>query len=265
MGKLKGALAAHQAQAAWYAQQQKAQERQTALAKGKGKGQGEGKSKSGKAVSGPSAGSSNTNKKRKVHLSTEEGSSSILPSASGTGEDSAAALGAGPSTSTSSSKPKPSMPSRKPTIPFDSLDTILLLGEANFSFARALLLPPHSFHGHMICATSYDTEKVCYEKYPDARAIVEELKKGGVDVKFGVDAGDLPRDVVGNKRAKRKVGGDEEYGYKHQEAGSVGRWSRVVFNFPHAGEFSARRSSISSRLQEIWTWTCGRADVQVPE
>lgn len=105
----------------------------------------------------------------------------------------------------------------KPTIPFDSLDTILLLGEANFSFALSLVLPPHSHPAHQLCATSYDSEDVCYSKYGDARTNVDKLREKGVKVGFGVDAGHLEGSkLVGKGR----------------------RWSRVIFNFPHAGQSS---------------------------
>ncbi|WWD15590.1 hypothetical protein CI109_100012 [Kwoniella shandongensis] len=101
-----------------------------------------------------------------------------------------------------------------PTIPFDSLDTILLLGEANFSFAHSLILPPHSFSGHQIFATAFDSEEVTYKKYPDAEDHVNKLREAGVKVEFGVDAGALE---------------------KCKSLGKGRKWSRVVFNFPHVG------------------------------
>jgi len=111
------------------------------------------------------------------------------------------------------SKPDGSQ-SHPTTIPIDNTDTILLLGEANFSFALSLLPPPHSFSPRQICATSYDSEDLCYSKYPDARDHVAELRESGVRVGFGVDAGALEKSKV---------------------VGTGKRWSRVVFNFPHVG------------------------------
>lgn len=128
-------------------------------------------------------------------------------------------------------------PTRKPTIPFDGSDTILLLGEANFSFAASLLLPPHEFSGCQICATSYDSEEVCYEKYADARELVGRLRGAGVKVLFGVDAGDLPKEITGSKarvKGKKRMLEELDHGYRGDKEG--GKWSRVVFNFPHAGE-----------------------------
>jgi hypothetical protein len=107
---------------------------------------------------------------------------------------------------------------RLPIVPFSPSDTILLLGEANFSFSLSLLSLPPAFRPlpHHILATTYDDEKTCHAKYPDAKAIIEELRAKGVRVEFGVDAGALEKCKTVGK----------------------GRWSKVVFNFPHAGEWS---------------------------
>jgi 25S rRNA (uracil2634-N3)-methyltransferase len=107
---------------------------------------------------------------------------------------------------------------RRTTIPFHSTDRILLIGEGNFSFARALVhdappdleyLPPKN-----VTATAYDSEEACYEKYPDAKDIVSLLRQKGVEVLFGVDGTTLER--VGPLKGRR--------------------WDRVVWNFPHAGQ-----------------------------
>ena len=109
-------------------------------------------------------------------------------------------------------------PPRRITIPFRPTDRILLIGEGNFSFARALFheappeleyLPPKN-----VTATAYDSEEVCYDKYPDAKDIVHLLRDKGVEVLFGVDGTRLER--VGSLKGRR--------------------WDRVVWNFPHAGE-----------------------------
>jgi len=110
-------------------------------------------------------------------------------------------------------------PLRWPTIPFKSTDSILLIGEGNFSFARALIqspavelcLPPNN-----ITATAYDSERECYEKYPEAKLIVSDLRSTGMEVLFSVDGTCLEK----NSSLKGR------------------RWDRVVWNFPHAGELS---------------------------
>ena len=106
---------------------------------------------------------------------------------------------------------------RRPTTPFKSTDSVLLIGEGNFSFARALIQSPALELGLLpnnITATAYDSEQECYEKYPEAKLIVSELRSSGVEVLFSVDGTCLEK----NSSLK----------------GS--RWDRIVWNFPHAGE-----------------------------
>lgn len=114
--------------------------------------------------------------------------------------------------SQSSSKSNP------PTVPFRPTDTILLIGEGNFSFARALLVDPPTGLEHLppaaVTATSYDSEEDCYAKYPDAKEIVETVRNRGAQVLFNVDATRL-----------------------HKYPGFKGRkWDKIVWNFPHAGK-----------------------------
>lgn len=103
------------------------------------------------------------------------------------------------------------------TVPFRPNDKILLIGEGNFSFARALVdKPPAELEflpASNITATAYDSEKECYEKYPDAEGIVKDLQTKGVEVLFGVDATKLEKVSAFKNRT----------------------WDRVVWNFPHAG------------------------------
>ena len=124
-------------------------------------------------------------------------------------------------------KPKPSAKSKgkrptqsnanSSTIPLTASDTILLIGEGNFSFARALFSSGHETLLHLspsnITATTYDSEEACYEKYPDAREIVQDLREKDVKVLFSVDA----RRLEACKELKKR------------------KWQRIVWNFPHAG------------------------------
>lgn len=121
--------------------------------------------------------------------------------------------GKGKEKATSTAQPS----TAKPTVPFKPTDKILLIGEGNFSFARALVTdsPPEITHmppGN-ITATTYDSEEDCYSKYTDAQEIVEGLRDKGVKVLFGVDGTRLDR-AAGIKGKK---------------------FDRIVFNFPHAG------------------------------
>lgn len=105
----------------------------------------------------------------------------------------------------------------RPTIPFKPTDKILLVGEGNFSFARALIVDPPSSLEYLVpanvTATSYDSEEECYSKYPGSEAIVNTIKERGAEVLFGIDATKLQKHPVLKGR----------------------RWDRIVWNFPHAG------------------------------
>ncbi|TRM61664.1 hypothetical protein BD626DRAFT_501772 [Schizophyllum amplum] len=115
-------------------------------------------------------------------------------------------------------KGKVKVPARRPTNPFRATDTILLIGEGNFSFARALVVDAPAELEHLpatnITATAYDSEEECYAKYPDAETIVGDLRERGVHVIFGVDATRLDKLPALKTR----------------------KWDKIVWNFPHAGK-----------------------------
>ncbi|KZS93320.1 hypothetical protein SISNIDRAFT_77687 [Sistotremastrum niveocremeum HHB9708] len=119
---------------------------------------------------------------------------------------------------------------RSPIIPFSITDRILLVGEGNFSFARSLFSHPvlRSLPPENVIATAYDSEEICYEKYPDAQEIVEGLRAKGVVVLFDIDATALEKYSV--------LKGTQ--------------WDRIVWNFPHAGKGIADqdRSILSNQV-----------------
>ena len=127
MPKLKAALAVHQANANRYSQQQKAKQRAEELKK--------------QAKLNRNGG----NKKKRRDEPSKPSSLDTIENAQQDREDI-------PDETDRKGK-------KKATIPFDQSDTILLLGEANFSFATSLLSPPHDLKGYMICATSYDSNQ----------------------------------------------------------------------------------------------------------
>jgi 25S rRNA (uracil2634-N3)-methyltransferase len=140
--------------------------------------------------------------------------------------------GKGKEKATSTAQPS----TAKPIIPFKPTDKILLIGEGNFSFARALVIdsPPEITHmpPSNITATTYDSEEDCYSKYTDAQEIVEGLRDKGVKVLFGVDGTRLDR-AAGIKGKK---------------------FDRIVFNFPHAGAScpSSRPSLPRKLISNVW-------------
>lgn len=104
------------------------------------------------------------------------------------------------------------------TVPFSSTDRILLIGEGNFSFARALACSPPSSLQFLppsnITATAYDTEEECCSKYPEAAEMISSLREKGVKLLFSVDATRLEKcaPLRGTK------------------------YNKIVWNFPHAGK-----------------------------
>jgi hypothetical protein len=64
---------------------------------------------------------------------------------------------------------------------------ILLVGEGNFSFTRALTEEPFNC-GPGLFATCYDDKASLVHKYEDAKANVKHLKEQGAEVCVGIDA-----------------------------------------------------------------------------
>jgi len=88
-------------------------------------------------------------------------------------------------------------------------DTVLLVGEGNFSFAVAIV-----HFGPLVSATCLDSQKVLMEKYPDAKDHTEYLVESGARVIYDVDCTKLAS-------------------YKPLKNA---RFNKIVFNFPHAGK-----------------------------
>lgn len=141
--------------------------------------------------------------------------------------------------------------------PYRNDESVLLVGEGDFSFARtwASRFPQSA---RMSVATSYDSQEEAERKYPDTQENVEEvrvwprprsesstekhrrlmtrisrfdpsasapppptqLRKAGVTVLFNVDAQKLQATKELKKRAEKEST----------------RFDKVVFNFPHVGE-----------------------------
>ncbi|KAF7797176.1 hypothetical protein EIP86_008368 [Pleurotus ostreatoroseus] len=123
-------------------------------------------------------------------------------------------------------------PGPPPVIPFKATDRILLIGEGNLSFARALVYDPPAALQYLplsnLTATAYDTEEDCLLKYPEAREILQSLREKNVEVLFGVDATKLERHATLKNRS----------------------FDKIVWNFPHAGKGIADqdRNILSNQL-----------------
>lgn len=114
----------------------------------------------------------------------------------------------------------------KSLIPFASHETLLLVGEGDFSFAlsivKNLLIDPQN-----LIATSFDSEEEVIAKYPNARDNIDFLRGSGVNVFHLIDATDIPltMKIVNNNR--RRTGIKLFTPYK--------KLNHVMFNFPHTG------------------------------
>lgn len=115
---------------------------------------------------------------------------------------------------------------------------VLLVGEGNLSFARALLrlLGGHVPPGQLV-ATTFDSEAALHEKYAGVEATLEELRAGGVLVAFGIDATDLAKDLAMLRRRHRREAAEAASpgGVKERAVQVPETFQRVVFMFPHRG------------------------------
>ncbi|KAI8616555.1 hypothetical protein BC830DRAFT_1117637 [Chytriomyces sp. MP71] len=97
--------------------------------------------------------------------------------------------------------------------PYSHHQSILLVGEGNFSFANALLSTVYVQAPENMTATSFDSLDVVHEKYPDAEAFIENLTESGALVLHDVDASKLSK----TKSLKGR------------------KFDVIAFNFPHVG------------------------------
>lgn len=94
-------------------------------------------------------------------------------------------------------------------MPYSTKQTILLVGEGNFSFASALATKLES--GEKITATVFDSEDVMKEKYTDAHEFRDAFKEMDGKCIYSVDATEL----------------------HNIKAFKTTLFDVVVFNFPH--------------------------------
>ncbi|KAJ2008749.1 hypothetical protein GGI04_001023 [Coemansia thaxteri] len=101
---------------------------------------------------------------------------------------------------------------RGPYFPYRKHNTILLIGEGNFSFASSIAKRLGS--GVNVVATAYDSEQIVAQKYSgDAAKHIAEFESFGGTVLYDIDGTALE----GHSELRGK------------------RFTHIVFNFPHAG------------------------------
>lgn len=112
-------------------------------------------------------------------------------------------------------------PPLKPTIPFESHERILLIGEGDLSFA-ASLVTAHAC-AHMVATVYEKDEAALLDKYPHAAAHIATIAaEPGCRVQYGVDATRMPAMAY---KPPAACAGDV----------AAGKFDRILFNFPHVG------------------------------
>jgi 25S rRNA (uracil2634-N3)-methyltransferase len=118
--------------------------------------------------------------------------------------------------------------------PFGADDKVMLVGEGDFLYARALVEQHYVQAGNLV-ATSLDGEAELAAKYPEtAAANVAALRGAGVDVRFGIDATRLCEDLKLKRTARGGRDGQPRGGqpglFKDNK-----KLDYIAFNFPHTG------------------------------
>lgn len=118
---------------------------------------------------------------------------------------------------------------------------VLLVGEGDFSFTRALTRLLGT--GANLVATAFDSREVVHQKYAGAADIEEELLASGVVIKYAVDATRLAASLhVGKNRRKAGVA-----------AVLTAPFDRIVFNFPHIGlGIKSEAANVQKNKELLW-------------
>jgi 25S rRNA (uracil2634-N3)-methyltransferase len=133
------------------------------------------------------------------------------------------------STPASAPAPKPAVQaSQQHQVPFGPYEHILLVGEGDFSFTRALAVS----HGCAnVTATSFDSGEEVASKYPTFDAIRTELEAltPPVPVHHSIDA-----TKISSYKELRCARDDAD----NEDDAAVDGWDTLVFQFPHTGGLS---------------------------
>ena len=122
-------------------------------------------------------------------------------------------------------------------LPFTEEDTVLLVGEGDFSFAKSLILQNYVRPENLI-ATSLDSQEEVMAKYPDVDKTLLELQESGVRVMHDVDATDLAKTLKIAPNSKQRRTGSKASALRLFTPGSSSHTELdyIMFNFPHTGK-----------------------------
>jgi 25S rRNA (uracil2634-N3)-methyltransferase len=113
-------------------------------------------------------------------------------------------------------KTSPAQAQATQSLPFQSTDKILLVGEGDFSYAASLATSHACVN---LTATTLETKDVLLAKYPQASAHLSTLSSHSQTVLFSIDATKLGQPHAPGASILRKSPG----------------FDVVIFNFPHVG------------------------------
>lgn len=108
--------------------------------------------------------------------------------------------------------------------PFKPDDSLLLVGEGDFSYAESLIKQNYILPQNLI-ATSYDSEEELKLKYPGVQEKLQLLNEKGVRLLYDIDATDLMKSFKLN--TKRGMNTNSKL--------FNGQLNYIMFNFPHTG------------------------------
>ncbi|KAI5969795.1 hypothetical protein CANMA_001169 [Candida margitis] len=130
-------------------------------------------------------------------------------------------------------------------MPFKIDDTVLLIGEGDFSFAKSLIVQNFILPENLI-ATSYDSADEVRAKYPGVEDTLAQLKSEGVRIIHDVDATDLPKtlNLTLNSKQRRSLS-------KVKLFPDGRRLRYIMFNFPHTGSGIKDQDRNIKRHQEF--------------
>lgn len=113
---------------------------------------------------------------------------------------------------------------KKAFIPFEAQDTVLLVGEGDFTYALSLVKQNYVAPENLI-ATSFDSREELLAKYSDVQKVLDDLENEGVKVLHEVDCTRLAACLNLNKNKKQTT----------LLFSTPRRLNNIMFNFPHTG------------------------------